>query len=96
MNCDGYLCNKKGERINLLVLDVSREGLKVKAEEPLQNGKVYALTVAVGVTKQSEVIATTVWVDKQSGIAGLTLQSRDQNWDALIEYLESDFLKTAA
>lgn len=95
MNCDGYLCDGKGERIHLLVLDVSREGLKIRAEEPLQNGKVYALTVSVGVTKQSEVIASTIWVDKQSQIAGLSLRSRDQNWDQLIEYLEADFLKAA-
>lgn len=96
MNCDGYLCSGKGERVHLLVLDVSREGLKVRVEEPLQMGKAYALTISVGVTKQSEIIASAIWVDKATQIAGLSLRSRDRNWDQLIEYLEKDFLKAAA
>ncbi|MGZ3711057.1 MAG: N-acyl amino acid synthase FeeM domain-containing protein [Bdellovibrionota bacterium] len=96
MNCDGYLCDGKGERIHLLVLDVSREGLKVRVEETLQNGKAYALTISVGVTKQAEIIASTIWVDKHSQIAGLALRSKDKNWAELIEYLEADFLKAAA
>jgi hypothetical protein len=95
MNCDAYICNGKGERMNLLVLDVSREGLKVRVEESLQNGKAYALTISVGVTKQAEIIASAIWVDKTSLIAGLSLRSRDKNWDELIEYLEKDFLKAA-
>jgi hypothetical protein len=96
MNCEGYLQDGKGHRVHLQVLDVSREGLKVRVGDQLRKGSVYALTVAIGVRKQTELIASAVWVDEEAQIAGLVLQSGDRNWDGLIHYLEGDFLRVAA
>lgn len=95
MNCDGFLCTKQGEKQHLLVVDVSRDGLKVKLEEPLVTGQVYALNISVGITKQSELIATVVWADSVSQMAGLQVTNADKHWQQLVAYLEKDFLQAA-
>jgi hypothetical protein len=94
MNCEGYLCVGNGERLNLTVLDVSREGLKIRAEEPLVVGHVYPLTVSIGVKRQAEVIACAVWVDEVSQTAGLAVKSGDQSWEDLVQYLEAGSVLT--
>lgn len=95
MNCEGYLCLGDGRRMHLQVLDVSREGLKIRTEDALPAG-VYPLTLSIGITKQAEVIAATVWVDEMAQIAGLSVKSGDKNWLKLIEYLEQESLRVAA
>lgn len=92
-SCDAFLCTGRGKKVNLDVIDVSREGLKVKSDEPLRTGEVYPLTVSVGIMKQSELIATTVWVAERT--AGLSVCNRDKNWEKLIEYLEQEAEKAA-
>lgn len=96
MNCEGYLCNGSGEKIHLQVLDVSREGLKVRTEDNLKLGESYPLTLAIGVNKLSEVIASAVWCDELAQIAGLQVHSGDVQWQQLIEHLEKNYLKPAA
>lgn len=96
MNCEGYLRTPDGRRIHFVVDDVSREGLKLRTEQPLKPGQVHALTISIGVMKQTELIARTVWVNDLTQSAGLEISSGDKNWAALIEYLEKDFLRTAA
>ncbi len=95
MNCEGYLCLADGKRIHLQVLDVSREGIKIHTEENLPDG-VYPLTLSIGIMKQAEVIANTIWSDDIAQISGLSVKSGDNNWQQLIEYLEQESLKTAA
>ena len=95
MNCDGYLCRADGRRINLQVIDVSREGIKIRASDPLPRGD-YPLTLQIGVMKQSEIIARTVWVDEEAHISGLVVKSGDKKWAQLIEYLEREHLSLAA
>lgn len=95
MNCEGFLVNSKGQRENVQVLDVSREGLKVRTDQPLDHEETYMLTVFVGVNKKTELIARTVWTDENASITGLEVKSFDKNWAALIEYLEKDFLRIA-
>jgi hypothetical protein len=95
MNCEGYLTNIRGQRENVQVLDVSREGLKIRAPQSLARGTSYMLTVFVGVNRQTELIATVIWVDEVAEMAGLELKSHDRSWTQLIEYLEKDFLRVA-
>lgn len=95
MNCEGYMLTEKGQRVNVQVLDVSREGLKVRTSNPLAKGSTFMLTLFVGVNKKTELIANGVWLDNGSDIAGLEVKSHDQSWTQLIEYLEKDFLKAA-
>lgn len=95
MNCEGYLTNIKGQRENVQVLDVSREGLKIRAPQRIERGTSYMLTVFVGVNKQTELIATVIWVDEIAEMAGLEVKSHDRSWDQLIAYLEKDFLRVA-
>ncbi len=95
MNCEGFLCRGNGRRINLQVLDVSKEGIKIRASDPLPIGD-YPLTLQIGVLKQSEIIAHTVWVDEEAQIAGLVVKSGDKKWAELIEYLEHDLLHAVA
>jgi hypothetical protein len=96
MNCDGHVCEDNGRRISIQVLDVSRDGLKIRTSEPLMPGKSYPVTIQIGVRKQSELIAASVWVDSDAHIAGVQVKSADQNWQAMIEYLERYFLRVAA
>jgi hypothetical protein len=96
MSCEGHLCQGSGRRVNLQMLDASREGMKVRSQERLQVGIVYPVTLQVGVLKQAEVIARCVWMDEAAGIAGLQVKSGDRNWQRLIEYLECDFLRAVA
>lgn len=95
MNCEGYLCANNGKRMNIQVLDVSQDGIKIRAEEPLSEGT-YPLTISVGVMKQAEIIASTVWIDDIAQISGLTVKSGCRHWKALIEYLERECLRVAA
>lgn len=95
MNCQGELKRANGEKINLVVLDVSREGIKLKTEEPMKKGEVCALTISIGVMKRTELIANVVWVDDFNQVAGFEVKSGDKNWAKLIEYLEKDFLLCA-
>lgn len=96
MNCDGYLHGKSGEKIHMLASDVSRQGLKIKADEILKKGEIYALQLSIGVMKQTEVIAEVVWCNPDEGTAGLQVKNGDKNWNALIEYLEKGLVKKAA
>lgn len=95
MNCEGYLCLGNGRRLNVQVLDVSREGIKIRTAEPLPSGS-YPLTLQIGVMKQSEIIACTVWVDGEAQMAGMVVKSGDQKWSQLVEYLEYEALRSAA
>lgn len=95
MNCEGFLVNEQGEREHVLVLDVSREGLKIRVPLALEKGASYVLTLFVGVNKRTELIATIVWTDELAEMAGLEIKSYDQSWTQLIEYLERDFLQIA-
>ncbi len=95
MNCEGYFTNKNGAREHVQVLDVSREGLKIRVPRTLDKGTSYALTLAVGINRKSELIANPIWADEVAEIAGLEIKSADQNWTQLIEYLEKDFLLAA-
>jgi len=95
MNCEGFLVNSRGERENVQVLDVSREGIKVRASQPLARGDTYMLTIFVGVNKRTELIARGVWADDEAAISGLEVKSFDKAWAQLIEYLEKDYLKVA-
>jgi PilZ domain len=96
MNCEGYLTDRRGDRVHLQVLDVSRGGLKVRAEQVLQPGACYALTLYVGVREKSEIIADAVWSDEIAEISGLRIHSGDENWSKLIRYLEKDYLRSVA
>lgn len=95
MNCEGFLVNSRGQRENVQVLDVSREGIKLRASQPLDRGDTYMLTIFVGVNKRSELIARGVWADDAAAISGLEVKSFDKAWAQLIEYLEKDYLKVA-
>jgi len=95
MNCEGYLTNIKGQRENVQVLDVSREGLKIRAPQAIERGASYMLTVFVGVNKKTELIASVIWVDEVAEMAGLDIKSHDRSWTELIAYLEKDFLRVA-
>jgi len=95
MNCEGFLRTSKGEKINLQVLDVSRDGLKIRLEEEMLPGT-YPLNLSIGVLKQAEVIASTVWIDEIALIAGLQIKSGCRHWHKLIEYLEQESQKSAA
>ncbi len=95
MNCEGYLLNSKGLRENVQVLDVSREGIKIRATQPLDHEESYMLTVFIGVNKKTELIAKAVWADEAAAISGLEVKSFDKNWAQLIEYLEKDYLRVA-
>lgn len=95
MSCEGFLCRGNGRKMHLQVLDVSKEGIKIRTEDTLPAG-VYPLTLSIGVMKQSELIATTVWVDQEAKIAGLVVKSGDKSWQELIAYLEHESLKSVA
>lgn len=95
MNCQGELKAADGEIINLMVMDVSREGIKLKTEEPMVVGEVCTLYISIGVMKKTELIGRVIWVDEANQIAGLEVKSGDKNWARLIEYLEKDFLLCA-
>lgn len=89
MNCHGFLKNHSGEKINFQVIDVSKEGLKIKAEELLQIHESCMLNISIGVMKNTEVIASAIWVNEENQTIGLLVKSGDKNWRQLIEYLES-------
>lgn len=95
MNCEGYLVSDDGDRLNVQLLDVSREGLKLCCPEGIDTEHTYMLTLFVGVNRKTELIAQIVWVDEPSGIAGFLIKSHDQNWTQLLEYLEKDYNKSA-
>jgi hypothetical protein len=95
MNCEGFLVNEKGQQVHVQVIDVGRGGLKIRTVEPLDKHTNYVLTLFVGVNKKTELIASAVWCDDASEMAGLELRSSDENWAQLIEYLERDFLRVA-
>jgi hypothetical protein len=95
MTCEGYIVNQSGQRENVQVLDVSREGLKLRSRRPLERGETYMLTILVGVNKQAELIASAIWVDDLAEMAGFEIKSKCRHWQQLIEYLEKDFLRIA-
>ncbi len=96
LSCEGYLVLAAGEKLHVLVLDVSRQGLKIRSEEPLEAGHSYPLNLSVGLMKQTELIASVIWVDELSQTAGLQVQSGDGNWQELLDYLETSGSKTVA
>lgn len=96
MDCEGYLRGDKGKQVHFVVEDVSKSGLKLRTDELLKPGQVHALTISIGVMKQTEVIARAVWVNEMSQTVGFEISSGDKNWAKLIEYLEKDFLFQAA
>lgn len=93
MNCEGFMISDDGERLHVQLLDVSREGLKLRSPEGIDNKASYMLTLVVGVNRKTELIARTVWADQQSRIAGLEIKSGDDNWIQLIDYLEKDSMR---
>jgi hypothetical protein len=95
MNCEGFLVNKNGVQEHVQVLDVSREGLKIRTAHTLDAGSSHMLTLSIGINRSTELIASTIWVDDRAEIAGLEVKSSDANWSQLIEYLEKDFLQAA-
>jgi hypothetical protein len=95
MNCEGYLVSEEGDRLHIQLLDVSREGLKLRSPEGIDKCATYMLTLFVGVNRKTELIAKIVWADEAAGIAGLEIKSSDENWAQLIGYLEKDFIKIA-
>jgi hypothetical protein len=96
MNCEGYLCRENGKKVQLQVLDVSREGIKIQTEDPISRTGTFPLTISVGVMKQAEVIAEIVWCDEVAQIAGLVVKSGCNNWKQLVEYLEKESTKIVA
>lgn len=95
MNCEGFLVNEQGAHENVQLLDVSREGLKIRIAQLPDKGASYVLTLFVGVNRQTELIARTVWIDKKAAIAGLEIRSNDREWTQLLAYLEKDFLQVS-
>jgi hypothetical protein len=95
MNCEGYLSTGDGRKSHLQVLDVSREGIKIKLGDHLPEGT-YPLNLSIGVRKQAEIIASTIWIDELAQIAGLIVTSGDKHWEELIEYLERESLRSVA
>jgi hypothetical protein len=95
MNCEGFLVTEKGGREHVQLLDVSREGLKIRAASVPKPGASHVLTLFVGVNRKTELIATVVWVDYTAEMAGLEIRSSDQSWAQLIDYLEKDYLRVA-
>ena len=91
MNCEGYLINKEGGREHLQVIDVSREGVKIRVPLRLQRGNSHVFTLFVGVNRKTELIGKVAWADKASGIAGVEVHSSDEVWRQLIDYLEKDY-----
>jgi hypothetical protein len=96
MNCEGYLCRENGKKVQLQVLDVSREGIKIQTEDPISRTGTFPLTISIGVMKQAEVIAEVVWCDEVAQIAGLVVKSGCHNWKQLVEYLEKESSKIVA
>jgi hypothetical protein len=96
MDCAGHLSTPDGRRMHFVVEDVSKEGLRLRTEQPLKQGQTHALIISIGVMKQTEIIARTIWVNEMANTAGLEVSSGDKNWAKLIEYLEKDFLRLAA
>lgn len=95
MNCEGFLVTEDGGREHVQLLDVSREGLKIRVAQRPEANTCYVFTLFVGVNRKTEIIAATVWVDPKAEIAGFEVRSNDQNWKQLIEYLEKDYLRVA-
>jgi hypothetical protein len=95
MNCEGFIVTSKGSQEHVHLLDVSREGLKVRYSVLPEIGACSVFTLFVGVNKKTEVIARAVWIDEKTEIAGFEIRSSDVPWAQLIEYLEKDFLRIA-
>jgi hypothetical protein len=93
MSCEGFLVNENGAHEHVELLDVSREGLKIRIAQLPDKGASYVLTLFVGVNRRSELIAHTVWIDKRGTVAGLEIRSSDAEWSQLLRYLEKDFLR---
>ncbi len=96
MNCEGYLCRENGKKVQLQVLDVSREGIKIQTEDPISRSGTFPLTISGGVMKQAEVIAEVVWSDDVAQMYGLTVKSGCKQWNQLVEYLEKEAAKILA
>lgn len=95
MNCEGFLVNSRGQRENVQVIDVSREGIKIRSDYAFDRGESYMLTVFVGVNKKTELIVRGIWADDAASISGLEVKSFDRAWGELIDYLEKDYLRVA-
>ena len=93
MSCEGFLVNENGAHENVQLLDVSREGLKIRIAQLPDKGASYVLTLFVGVNRKTELIAHTVWIDKRGAVAGLEIRSSDAEWAQLLAYLEKDYLR---
>jgi hypothetical protein len=95
MNCEGFLVTEDGSREHVHLLDVSREGLKLRMENAPDKGVSYVLTLYVGVKSKTELIARAMWIDTKAGIAGFEVKSGDASWKKLIDYLEKEGLSVA-
>ena len=96
MSCEGFLVTETGGSEFVQLLDVSREGLKIRSNCAIKKGLSHVFTFFIGVNKKTEIIANAVWSDEASGISGLEICSADSSWDELLGYLEKEILlKTA-
>lgn len=96
MNCEGYLCRENGKKVQIQVLDVSKEGIKIQTEDPISRSGTFPLTISVGVMKQAEVIGEVVWSDDITQIYGLNIKSGCHHWKQLVDYLERESAKILA
>ncbi len=68
------------------VFDISKNGLKLKANEVLDKNN-YSLTVTLGPNKKSNLIAEPVW-NTSTGETGLKIISHDDEWEKMNNSIE--------
>ena len=89
VKCAGLLYKGHCNFSHVNVEDVSATGLKIILDERLNLDQNYALRISIGIWKNTELIAKAVW--RQGDIVGFEIQSADQNWAKLIQYLDEEF-----
>ncbi|NUM88874.1 MAG: PilZ domain-containing protein [Bdellovibrionales bacterium] len=86
VTCDGTLLTRKGAPVHFEVADVSVGGLRIRCDEHLDHGTVYALQINTGIWHKSEILARLVWVSDTDSY-GFEIQSHDPAWARMIEHL---------
>jgi hypothetical protein len=86
--CYGQIFYGGNTHCNVEILDVSREGMKIKADDvELEIGLRFPMKLSVGPRQTSEVIAEVIWISGAREV-GLKVLSGDHAWAELNNFLE--------
>lgn len=96
LHCEGTLKGSAGIPMDVVVQDISRLGLKLQVSDGVREGEIVAITLSVGIVKQTEVIGRVVWCDEERGVAGIEVKSGDSAWDQLLEHMDNCFKNEVA